>query len=352
MGHSEMYGVVMLMESIKGLLQDKGLTFTGESNKFIDTASEFQKINQSLANSMQLFQNQTDKFNQRIESMTLNLDALVKEVERVQAVHQSTQSLLKGLTDELERVSAELVAKAVEVPPVMDTTQLDELIEKIKSSTDSLAGAVAASADVIATKKVVLHADDVTKPTVEVVMPEVLPPVVSVTTELAPGVVVVDPASPEPQVIVTVAPATVEEVAAEVVSEVIVTPPEQTNVEVIALVEEHKVAVEVLGVDPVAEAVAAFEAMPEVVAAPVVEAPVEAVVEPVAEPVVEVPVVAVEAPVEPVAEPVVEAAVVVDAVVVADVPVADVPVADVPVADVAVVVDAPVAEPVVEEKKE
>lgn len=97
--------------------------------------------------------------------MALNLDRLAEEVTRVATVHASAMTLLKKLTGELEAVSAELAAKAAQVPPVLDTAPLEALIDKLKASTDVLAGAVAESDDVVPVKEDVV----VDTPTEEVV---------------------------------------------------------------------------------------------------------------------------------------------------------------------------------------
>lgn len=164
--------------------------------------------------------------------MSLNLENLEKEVARAQTVQSSAVTLLKNLTNELGRISAELSAKAAQSPPEIDTKPLNDLIDKLKDSTDVLASAVSDSVNVVPVKEVVLNADDTTKPTVSVVMPEVLPENVVVHAETI--VDSVDPASPEPQVNVTVeaAPEVTSPAVEPVVSDVIETPAEQVNVNV------------------------------------------------------------------------------------------------------------------------
>lgn len=81
--------------------------------------------------------------NERITTMSLNLDALIAEVERATAVDESAVILLQKLTSELADVSAKLAATPVNEP--VDTSGLDELVSKLKASTDSLAAAVVAN---------------------------------------------------------------------------------------------------------------------------------------------------------------------------------------------------------------
>lgn len=198
----------------------------------------------------------------------LNLDRLASEVARVTTVHASAMSLLQKLTGELERVSAELAAKAAQVPPVIDTAPLEALIDHLKASTDALAGAVSNSVDVKPMKEVVLNADNPAVPTVAVVMPEVMPEHVEVKAEVV--VDNVDLASPEPQVVVTVEPA-VEAPATDAVVDTIVTPDDQVDVSVAAPADVHEEVKTETGVDVVEAVKEAFEATPEIVAEPKVE---------------------------------------------------------------------------------
>lgn len=200
--------------------------------------------------------------------MTLNLERLASEVARVTTVHASAMALIKKLTGELEAVSAELTAKAAQVPPVIDTYPLDALINQLKASTDSLAGAVSNSSDVTPVKEVVLNADNPTVPTVAVLMPEVLPESVTVHAKVIAETV--DTTSKEPQVVVVVKP-DAPDPSADVVSDTISTPADQVDVTVAAAVEVHTEIKDESGVDVVEAVKKAFEATPEVVAEPKVE---------------------------------------------------------------------------------
>lgn len=205
---------------------------------------------------------------ERVRTMELNLDTLAAEVARVHTVQSSAATMLKKLTVELEKVSAELAAKAAQEPPVIDTAPLNALIEQLKASTDTLAGAVADSSNVIPTKEVILNADDPTVPTVQVNLPEVMPEVVTVTAETV--VDTVDTTSAEPQVVVTVEPSTDTTVTEEnVVADVIKTDEGQVDVVVTAPAEVAEAVSNEANVDVVAAVKEAFEATPEVVAEPV-----------------------------------------------------------------------------------
>jgi low affinity Fe/Cu permease len=78
---------------------------------------------------------------ERIKQMAINLDSLTAEVARVQTVQASAVTLLDSLTHELEKISADLAAQSSS--GAADTAALNDLIDKLKVSTDGLAAAVA-----------------------------------------------------------------------------------------------------------------------------------------------------------------------------------------------------------------
>jgi len=228
---------------------------------------------------------QLSTLNKRITQMALDVSALEAEITRVQTVQASAITLIQGVVTELEAVKAELSLKNAHVEPPLDTSALDKLVGDLKSSTDAFSAAVADSWDKKDVVEVVLHADDPTTPTTTVIMPEVLPENVTVTTEVL--VDVIDPVSTEPQVAIVVeeapAPAPVEVVAEgevapveapvePVVEEVIKTEDGLVDVTVTAP-EAEVVEMAAEGVEVMADVVAAFESTEEVTAAPVVEAP-------------------------------------------------------------------------------
>lgn len=75
---------------------------------------------------------------ERIEKMAIDLSTLTAEVTRVKTVQASAVTLITSLTQELERISADIASKSAE-----DAAALNELIDKLKVSTDDLATAVA-----------------------------------------------------------------------------------------------------------------------------------------------------------------------------------------------------------------
>jgi hypothetical protein len=81
--------------------------------------------------------------------MSINLETLTAEVTRVQTVQASAVTLLTSLTKELEQISADLAVKsaASATEGTNDVSALNELIDKLKVSTDVLATAVATVPD-------------------------------------------------------------------------------------------------------------------------------------------------------------------------------------------------------------
>jgi hypothetical protein len=318
MSWQEIAGMQDELGRIKEVIkQNFGVTISASATR--DTNKEIDELGEKI----KALLNENATLTKRVQDMSLDLTRLHEEVTRAQTVQTSAVTLLKNLTDELTKVSAELKAKGDMVPPVVDVAPLNELIDQLKNSTSTLAIAVGDSAGVIPHKEVILNADDPTVPTVSVVMPEVLPENVVVSAETV--VPAVDATSTEPQVVVTVEPAPVVEApaadapaveAAPVVTDVISTPEGQVDVQMEAPAAAVEAVKTETGVDVMEAVKEAFEATPEVVAEPapaVVEAPAmeaPAVVEeaaPAVEPAMEAP--AAEAVVEaPAAEATVEVA--------------------------------------------
>lgn len=82
---------------------------------------------------------------ERIDRMSINLETLTAEVTRVQTVQASAVTLLTSLTKELEQISVDLAVKSTEGNN--DVAALNDLIDKLKVSTDDLATAVATVPD-------------------------------------------------------------------------------------------------------------------------------------------------------------------------------------------------------------
>ena len=186
---------------------------------------------------------------QRIEKMILNLENLEKEVSRVSDVQKSAVVLLKNLTKELEAISIKLVNISSLPPPEIDVAPLNNLIEKLKVSTDALSVAVSDASSVVPIKEIILNADDPTKPTVSVTLPQVLPENVAINAETL--VEIVDTNSSEPQVSIVVESASKDPSDENTVSDMIETPEGQVNVNIEVPVEvfdiiKHEADVDVI----------------------------------------------------------------------------------------------------------
>lgn len=245
-----------------------------KDSKIINIDDELKKIKEKLYEYDDFKLSLSDLI-ERVEKMNIDLSVLTEEVARARTVQSSAVVLIQNLAKELEAVSAQLAAKAAEVPPTFDPAPLNDLIAKLKDSTDGLSQAVASSAGVIPMKEVIMNADNPAVPTVSVTMPEVMPEVVTVTA--TPLVDTVDPTSTEPQVAIVVEPAKDTVVTSEnVVTDVIHTEPGLVDVVVAADAEKHEEVKAETTVDAIAEVKAAYEATPEVTAEPVPEpAPTE-----------------------------------------------------------------------------
>lgn len=86
-----------------------------------------------------------DTILERIDQMALDLKKLADEVAEVVSTQASAVKVIDGLKDELRIVSAKLAYQDV------DTSALDELIEKLDHSTDALANAIATPAETTTT---------------------------------------------------------------------------------------------------------------------------------------------------------------------------------------------------------
>lgn len=273
MSMQEIYGLTLEIGALREFIEKQHGVVVKHSGR-LNIEDEIKAIRNELTESVET-KKDLAKLIERILKMEIDLSKLAEEVTRAQTVHSSAVVLIQELAKKFEEVSAELAKKATEVPPSFDPAPLNELIDKLKSSTSSLAIAVSDSAGVTPMKEVVLHADNPAVPTVVVTMPEVMPEVVTVTAEQI--VDKIDPVSTEPQIAITVEPSTDATVATEnVVTDVIKTDEGFVDVVVAADADHHEEVKEELKVDVIEEVKAAFEATPEVTAAPVVEAsPVE-----------------------------------------------------------------------------
>jgi len=213
----------------------------------------------------------------------------------VEAVEAAPAEVVADAEVNIPSPEGELATAVIETDPglvdVTVTVPVEEAAPAEAAGVDVLAtveeafeAAPEVTAEEVPTVTTTINSDNPEIPTVEVVMPEVLPEVVVTTTEQI--VETVDPASAEPQFTITVeeAPAlvvdAVEAAPAEAIADpavtlpttdgelataVIETPAETVDVTVTAPVEEVAAAAEA-GVDVLATVEAAFEATPAVTA--------------------------------------------------------------------------------------
>lgn len=149
----------------------------------------------------------------------------------------------------------------------------DKLVEAgVDIAADVGSAVIAADVTVTTTEEptvsVVVNALDQEKPTVEVILPEVLPAVVEVKVEEIP--VVIDNVSQEPQIVITVEPATAEIATDDASLSVIKTDEGLIDV-VVAVDKEVEAALEEKGIDVLETVKEAFESTPAVTAEVVVE---------------------------------------------------------------------------------
>lgn len=199
---------------------------------------------------------------ERIQNMSLNLEALTAEVARAKTVQASAVDLIKKVASELEKISEDLHACHDNHD---DLSALDSLTADLKSSTDALSAAVADSYDVLPSHTIILNADNPEVPTVEVTVPEVIPEVVTAVVDQI--VDEVDTTSTEPQIQIVIEESEPEIVeAVEEASDEVVADPEQNIVTadgeevVTGVVETDEGEVDVVVVTPLEDASVAGEA--------------------------------------------------------------------------------------------
>lgn len=78
-----------------------------------------------------------EHINKRIERMALNFDKLAEEVKQLEDTQFSAIAVINGLKEELKSVSEKLATANA------DTGELDKLIERLDTSTEALAAAIA-----------------------------------------------------------------------------------------------------------------------------------------------------------------------------------------------------------------
>lgn len=290
--------VVAIPEEVKAEAEAQGIdiiadvTAAVEQNVAAETVtlpevSEAPKV-EAPAEPIEVFQdNGTDvKFE---VSVPAELPPVVELVEAPTSTPEAPVLVLET------KVESEVPADAVLVPVVTKEGENDivvavapELHEQLTEagvdvSADLSSAVIAAEATVTSTPEpveevptvsAVVNEFEQTKPTVEVVLPEVLPAVVEVTAEMKP---VIDNVSDQPQIVLTVNDATHEIVTDNASLDVIKTDEGQTDV-VVAVDKTLEATLAEAGIDVHDTVKEAFENKEEVTAEPVVESTPEAAV--------------------------------------------------------------------------
>jgi predicted nucleic acid-binding Zn-ribbon protein len=75
---------------------------------------------------------------ERIQKMAVDLTQLVQEVDRVRDTQEKATALITSLVAEVKSATDQLVAKTAEAENTVDVTVINELVSKLKASTDSL----------------------------------------------------------------------------------------------------------------------------------------------------------------------------------------------------------------------
>lgn len=79
---------------------------------------------------------------ERISYMAISLAALTEQVGRVAATQTMAVEKINKLVSDMEAISKDLAAKAAAAENAVDATELNELVERLRTSTDQLTEAV------------------------------------------------------------------------------------------------------------------------------------------------------------------------------------------------------------------
>lgn len=174
--------------------------FANAISLFIQAVNSVLSWSNTILNFESIVTKSLDNLTERITQMAISLDNLAAEVAAVQGVQESAVKLLSQLAQELSDVSAKLVAANAAAQPPIDTSALDDMVTKLKTSTDTLAAAVAANtpaapAPAPAPAPVAAAPAPVAAPVVEAV-PAPAPAPVEAAPAVEPAPVVADPVTP------------------------------------------------------------------------------------------------------------------------------------------------------------
>lgn len=105
--------------------------FLGFRNVFTGEKSQNNQINYG-----------NDSLLQGIQQMAANLNSFMEEINRIMKVQEQAIARIGGLLDDVKNITQQLAEKTLESEKSVDISVINELVEKLKTSTDGLARAV------------------------------------------------------------------------------------------------------------------------------------------------------------------------------------------------------------------
>lgn len=84
---------------------------------------------------------------ERIRKMAVDLTQLIDEVDRVRSTQEKAVEKINALVTDVKTVTDQLVEKTKEAENTVDVAVINELVEKLKTSTDSLSAVLEPAAE-------------------------------------------------------------------------------------------------------------------------------------------------------------------------------------------------------------
>lgn len=84
---------------------------------------------------------------ERIRKMAVDLTQLIEEVDRVRSTQEKAVEKISALVTDVKTVTEQLVEKTKEAENTVDVAVINELVEKLKTSTDSLSAVLEPAAE-------------------------------------------------------------------------------------------------------------------------------------------------------------------------------------------------------------
>lgn len=84
---------------------------------------------------------------ERIRKMAVDLTQLIEEVDRVRSTQEKAVEKISALVTDVKTVTDQLVEKTKEAENTVDVAVINELVEKLKTSTDSLSAVLEPAAE-------------------------------------------------------------------------------------------------------------------------------------------------------------------------------------------------------------